>query len=243
MKIYNDIEIVDLALKYKKNLIFADFHIGFEEALNKQGVLVPRFQFNEVIKRLDKIFERVRGIKRIIINGDVKHEFGKISDQEWRDTLKLLDYFMKKGEIILVKGNHDSILGPIAEKREIKIVDRYDVDDITILHGDKIVKERIGKILIIGHEHPAVSFKERRDEKYKCFLLGRWKGTLLGKAFTEKREGKVLIVQPSFNLVTEGSDISKENLLSPYLKQDLDDFRIFVVEDKVYDFGKVKNLK
>lgn len=230
MKIYNNIEIVDLALKYKENLIFADFHIGFEEALNKEGVLVPRFQFSEIIKRLDKIFEKVKGIKRIIINGDLKHEFGKISDQEWRDSLKLLDYFMKKGEVILVKGNHDTILGPIAEKREIKIVDRYDVDDITILHGDKILKEKAGKILIIGHEHPAVSFKERRDEKYKCFLLGKYKN-------------KILIVMPSFNLVNEGSDISKENLLSPYLQQNLDDFRIFVVEDRVYDFGKVNDIR
>jgi metallophosphoesterase superfamily enzyme len=51
-----------------------------------------------------------------------------------------------------------------------------------------------------------------------------------------------LIVQPSFNLVTEGTDITKERLLSPFLKQDLGDFEVFIVSDKIYKFGKVKDI-
>jgi len=47
---------------------------------------------------------------------------------------------------------------------------------------------------------------------------------------------------PSFCLVTEGTDILKEKLLSPFLDQDLKNFDVFVVADKVYDFGKLKNL-
>ena len=53
MEISSGIEIIDLALYLKKEkiLIIADTHIGYEEALNKQGMLVPRFQFKEIIKR------------------------------------------------------------------------------------------------------------------------------------------------------------------------------------------------
>ncbi len=80
MKIYNNIEIVDLGLLIDKTLVICDTHIGFEEALNKQGILVPRLQFNEIIKRLEKIVNKKK-INKIIINGDVKHEFGTISDQ------------------------------------------------------------------------------------------------------------------------------------------------------------------
>lgn len=238
MNIYNNIEIVDLGLLIDKTLVICDTHIGFEEDLNKQGILVPRFQFNEIIKRLQKILKKKK-INKIIINGDVKHEFGTISDQEWRHTLKLLDFLSKYGKVILIKGNHDTILGPIAKKRNVEIKDylflRKNKKNILIIHGDKLDKN-ISKLIkktnmiIIGHEHPAVSLKEgSRVELYKCFLKGKFKG-------------KTLIVQPSFNLVTEGTDIIKEQLLSPFLQQNLNNFNIYIVEDKVYDFGKLKNL-
>ena len=234
MEIFPGIEIIDLSLYIKKEkiLIFSDVHIGLEEAYNKQGILIPRFQFPEIIKHLDKIFSKVKP-KITVINGDLKHEFGTISNQEWKYTLKLLDYLIeKKQEIILIKGNHDTILGPIAEKREIKITDYYNPNkDITITHGHKILEsKRLNKTIIIGNEHPAISFKERKYEKYKCFLLGKWKS-------------HDLIVIPSFNFVTEGTDITKEKLLSPYLHQDLKNFEVFIVEDKIYKFGKIKILK
>ena len=52
-----------------------------------------------------------------------------------------------------------------------------------------------------------------------------------------------LIVIPSFNLLNEGSDITKENILSPYIK-DIKKFRVFISDDKeVKDFGLLKDLK
>ena len=114
----------------------------YEEALNKQGLLIPRFQFPEIITRLDSIFNKLKNYKidKIVVNGDIKHEFGTISDQEWRHTLKLLDYFGQHcKEIILVKGNHDTILGPIAKKRNVQILNSYKTENETITHGDKII--------------------------------------------------------------------------------------------------------
>ncbi|MBW3013955.1 metallophosphoesterase [Candidatus Woesearchaeota archaeon] len=244
MKIKDKIEIIDLALKLDKILIFADFHVGYEEALNKQGVLVPRFQFKDTMERLDKIFENIEGkeIETIIVNGDLKHEFGTISETEWRQALKIFDYLAERcKKMILIKGNHDKILGPIAEKRNLEIAEFVVIDDVLICHGDKIdsdlenaIENKNIKTIIIGHEHPAVTLRESaeavRSEKYKCYLVGKYKG-------------KILIVQPSFNLVTEGTDVAKERLLSPFLKQDLSKFSVFVVADKVYEFGKIKNLE
>mgnify|MGYP001619325040 CR=1 FL=1 len=122
MKISEKIELVDLGIYVHKTLIFSDFHIGYEEALNKQGTFIPRFQFQEILKRLDAIFEQLkdREIQTIVVAGDLKHEFGVISEQEWRHTLRLLDYLGKKAQkIVLLKGNHDTILGPIAHKRNV----------------------------------------------------------------------------------------------------------------------------
>jgi len=234
MNISKGIEIADLGLYLRKEniLVLADMHIGYEEALNKQGVLIPRFQFKEIIQRLEKMF-RSKRFSKIIINGDIKHEFGTISEQEWRHTLRLLDFLNGYcDEVVLVKGNHDTILGPIADKRNVKVLDHLVIGDKLVIHGDKIFsKEFKGiKTVIIGHEHPAVSIKDGpRVELFKCFLKGKWKR-------------KNLVVMPSFNLVTEGTDVMKERLLSPFLKQDLSKFEVYVVSDKVYDFGRLGGI-
>ena len=237
MDILPQIEVIDLALYLKSTLIIADLHIGYEESLNKQGVLVPRLQFEDMAKRVEKIFKRLRGkvIERVIVNGDLKHEFGTISEQEWRNTLKFLDLLAKHcKEIILIKGNHDSILGPIARKRNVKVFDYFILNKVLIAHGDKIPDKGLLKgvgTIIIGHEHPAISLKEgSKIETYKCFLKGKYKG-------------KNIIVQPSFNSMMEGTNILRDHILSPFLKRSLDKFEIYIVEDKVYNFGKLKNLR
>jgi len=229
MEIQRNIEIIDLALYLKKEkiLIISDLHLGYEEALNKQGILVPRFQFEEIIEKLKLILKKVNP-KLIIINGDLKHEFGKISSSEWKQVTELLDFFKDK-QIILIKGNHDKILGPIAEKKNVKLLDKYETGEITIIHGDKIPEET-KKTIIIGHEHPAISFPNRPDQKYKCFLKGKF-------------QRKTLIVMPSFYLVSQGMDITKSKTLSPFLKKNLNNFEIYIVEDKVYKFGKLKDIK
>ncbi len=236
MEILKGIEIVDLSLYLKqyKTLILTDFHMGFEETLNKQGILVPRFQLDKTLKRLERIFSKVQP-ETIVINGDLKHEFSTISETEWLNTLKLVDYLLKHCKnLILNKGNHDTILEPIIKKRNLKINDYTKIKDIYITHGDKIPDNndfKESKIVIIGNEHPAITLKEEgRRETYKCFLKGKF-------------QRKVLIAQPSFNLVTEGTDIIRENVLSPFLEQDLSNFEVYIVgKEKVYNFRKIKDL-
>jgi putative SbcD/Mre11-related phosphoesterase len=235
MEIIKGIEIIDLALYLKKQiiLVIADLHIGFEEMLNKQGILIPRHQLKDITEKLEKILSKYKP-KITIINGDLKHEFGTISEQEWRDALKIVDFLGSKARLILVKGNHDTILGPISRKRNIELVEYYKIGDILIAHGDKIVDGDITKgvkTIVIGHEHPAVTLKEGgREERYKCFLKGKF-------------NRKNLIVMPSMNTVTEGTDIINEKKLSPYLQKDLGNFRCFIAADRTYDFGKLKDIR
>ena len=49
---------------------------------------------------------------------------------------------------------------------------------------------------------------------------------------------------PSFNFVSEGSDILHEKLLSPFLKnRPIDDFEAYGVENfEVFSFGKIKDI-
>ena len=221
-----DINGLTLFIKESKTLVLGDLHLGFEESLNKQGVLIPRFQFQEILLILKNVLNKIKP-EKIIIVGDLKHEFGSISEQEWRHVLELIDFLSLKSELIILKGNHDVTLLPITKKRNIKILPFYKQKDILFAHGDVIVKEE-AKLIIIGHEHPAVSFRERPTQKYKCFLKGKYK-----KSF--------LIVMPSLNLVTEGSDITKGKFMSPYLKQ-AKNIEVYVNEDKTYRFGKLKDI-
>ena len=135
MQIFKNIEIIDLCLflTKSKTLVIPDVHIGYEEALNKQGILIPRTQFKEIMINIEKIIKEVifrfNSINQIIILGDLKHEFGRISETEWRQTLRFLDFLSKFcNNIILIKGNHDTILGPIAKKIDRKNAKIYLLD-------------------------------------------------------------------------------------------------------------------
>ncbi len=233
------VELIDLGIYVKEQrvLIIADIHIGYEGALNKQGVFVPKFHFKDLIKRLESLFEFLDAhdhpVDTILVNGDLKHEFGVISDEEWRNVLKFLDFLRRRSKnVVLIRGNHDKALGPLADKRDVLFVDSFLLGDILVCHGDKVpVIPSSVKTLIIGHDHPAVSLRDGlRVETFKSFLVGKYKR-------------KNLIVQPSFNQLVEGTDVLKESPLSPFLHRDLSMFDVYIVADSVYYFGKVKKLK
>jgi len=234
MKFFDNVYAVDVCIYLPdiNTIIISDLHIGYEESLGKQGVLVPRLQYKQLIKKLDWVLSQVK-VDKVVFNGDIKHEFGTISKQEWRELLRLIDYFLKKNiEIVVVKGNHDTILGPIAKTRNIREYKEIRHNGILITHGD-YVPEKLEKTIIIGHEHPAITLKEgAKQEKFKCFLKGKFKKS-------------TLIVQPSMNPLIEGTDVSKEQFLSPFLKE-LSMFEVFVVNEKSHEilsFGKLINFR
>ncbi|MFO7872184.1 MAG: metallophosphoesterase [Candidatus Undinarchaeales archaeon] len=237
MKLTNNIEASGLALylEKKKTLVISDLHLGIESSMHRSGFLVPRFQFKEIKSKLEEIFEKLSP-ETIIINGDFKHEFGKIPKQEWREGLRMIDFlFENTDELILTKGNHDPVLFPIAEKRKVPIKeDGILIGSTYITHGDKIPKNKEfekADTVIIGDVHPAVSLSDKgASEIYKCFLVGK---------FNDKK----LLVQPSMSQSSIGSDVLKEKVRSPFLKGSLDNFNVFVSADKIMHFGKIKNLR
>ena len=212
MGFYKDIEIVDLCLYIKKykTLIIADVHLGYEESLNQRGVLIPKIQFKDTYERIDNILKN-KETETVVVTGDLKHEFGVINNTEWNNILKIIDLFLKRSKkLIIIKGNHDVTLPFIAKKKGIELSEYYKIDDILICHGDEIIDNedfRKSKLIIIGHEHPAIGLREKsKYEVFKCFLKGKYLD-------------KNLIVLPSFNTLT------------------------VVEKDKVYDFGKLRNVE
>ena len=235
------VEAIDLAiyLQKQKALVLSALHMGFEESLNVQGIFVPRTHYKDLVDRLEHVFavlaKAKKPVKRVVITGDLKHEFGKIARQEWRDVMRMVDYLLRKcKKLVLIKGNHDVQLGPIARRQGIELVKDFRADDILIIHGDAEPKDMKGvKAVIMGHEHPAISLRHnRRIEKFKCYIVGTYKRA-------------TLIVQPSCNLLTEGTDVLQGHFLSPLLKGSISRFRAYLIDDQkheILDFGPLKNL-
>jgi len=237
-KEFKEFKFINKSLYFPKEkiLVLGDLHIGYEEYLNEQGVFLPRVQFKEIMKDLKKVFKKTGKIEKMVILGDLKHEFGTISSQEWREVKGVLDFLKGKArKIILVKGNHDNILEPIARRKEIKIKEFHVEKGICFLHGHKLFPRCLDKkikMLVLGHRHPAIILSDKyKKEKYKCFLVGKW------------RKKKVMIL-PSFFPFVEGSEIVscyEENSLF-ISEKSLRNFDVWVVGGDVYRFGKLKRI-
>lgn len=232
------VEAVGLSLYVPsaKTLVVADIHLGYEEEFKSMGFMLPRFQYKEVVSYLGEVFGFLgsKGVECVVVNGDLKHEFCGISRQVRREVNDLLDFlFSFCGCVVLVRGNHDSMLASIVEGKGVELVDYFFLPEekIYFCHGHKVGGDSflgVSKTVVVAHTHPAVSVGSSvRTEKVKCFLVGLW-------------NNKNLVAMPSLTFVSEGTPVSSLGGFSPFLGGDLGDFRVFGVEGfDVLDFGKL----
>jgi uncharacterized protein len=219
--------------KNEKCLVVGDIHLGYSSD-ESMGAIINKKLFDEMIGDFDSIFEKVGKVDKIILLGDLKHEFSILTQEERYGIVNLIDYLKEKSKmVIIIKGNHDNYLINIIAKRNIKIQDYYVWEKYCFLHGDRDFIENYSeevKYWIMGHIHPAIKLKEGiKIEKYKCFLYGDF-------------QDKKVIILPSFS---EGGGVDAreiENVL-PW-KFDLNNFEVFVVGEnlEVLDFGKLKKI-
>jgi putative SbcD/Mre11-related phosphoesterase len=243
MEIFEGIETVDgfpaIFIKKLNSVCIADLHLGYELALAEEGIFVPQTQLKEILKDLGEIFREVKASKLIIV-GDIKHEFGEASKQEWREVFELVNFLKKKVEkIILVRGNHDNYLLNIISKLGIELRDPYYIEKgICFLHGHKKVKLPNFETLIIAHEHPSLVLRKGYDKiKVPCLLFGKTK------------KGKNFICLAAISSWASGTEVnlcSKEELLSPILKEEVDFENLIPValekEVGALKFPKIKEL-
>ncbi|MBU0958954.1 MAG: metallophosphoesterase [Nanoarchaeota archaeon] len=235
---------IDKSLFFPKKgiLVIGDFHIGYESALRQSGILVPARQVQDMVEDLKNIFKKIKergwNLNKIVFLGDLKHlfYFDFKEKHEFQDILAFLGNYFSPENIILIKGNHDTMDYTF----EGKLKKMHVEGDIAFLHGHeddpKLYDKRI-KTIVFGHIHPSVFFSSgAKKEAYKCFLTGKYKE-------------KEFIVLPSFLGFIEGTPVNyyDEDYIESFSilpKKAILKFRVHAIgKDKVYSFGEIRKLK
>ncbi|MEM0225675.1 MAG: metallophosphoesterase [Thermofilaceae archaeon] len=221
-------------------LVVADLHLGYEQALEESGVFIPPVQFKFIASFILEAL-RETGSRRLLMLGDVKHEFGSALKQEWGETIELLSRLKEKGvEVSVVRGNHDNFLIPMLKRLEVPLYDPHlRLGRYLFMHGHKEPPlDAWGGVeyVVIGHEHPAVLLRDELgvSMKLKSFLVGAFGGT-------------GLIVLPALSPLMPGTEVNAPRVryLSPILERaDVKSMRVYAadLESGIYDFGTVELL-
>ncbi|MHA1345794.1 MAG: metallophosphoesterase [Candidatus Heimdallarchaeaceae archaeon] len=234
LKIIDSLPI--LFIKDEKTLVIADLHIGIEAIMSEDGTYLPHNQTQDLIELVSYYLKEIQP-NELVLNGDVKHSFHeptKIENRDVQKFLRAISPHVKK--ISITQGNHDIFLNWVI--KDIENVsfykNHYSKGKYFFTHGDKDLPEILPKetkYIIIGHEHPILEARINKLQKIRA------------PAFVVvpiKKKEITLIVLPAFSAYSSGTPInpvSKDNLLSPILRNDVD-----LSECQLYALDKNKEV-
>ncbi|WXG43443.1 MAG: metallophosphoesterase [Promethearchaeati archaeon SRVP18_Atabeyarchaeia-1] len=247
MRIRKGIEIVEnhpaLFVEPIDTVVVADLHLGIERELATTGIFLPRFQYQDIKESLSLIINKVAP-RQIIVNGDLKHRFGGRTDQEFNEVIDSLSFLTENVEnVIVIRGNHDNFVkGLFARFPKTRFVESvYTEGDFTFTHGHVIPLEigtQESKVIVIGHEHPAIGLRDDVGAKVKLRAL------LVGSAGPKKE----LVVLPAYSPLALGAEVNMvtydEEILSPFLKSyvPLESMRAYGIDSQsgIFSFPELK---
>ncbi len=204
-----------------KTAVIADLHLGLENVLQERGIALPRMQLVEITSTVNRIIEKYK-VKKLIIAGDLKHEFSKNLPYEWEDVREFIESVDVDLEV--VRGNHDNYLAAILADYGIELKESTRVGEYFVVHGHKDFE---GEKVIMGHEHPAVKIRVRGAlYSFPCYLVAD--------------ESKIVL--PAFSPLMGGSDVLHGNFLSPIL-QKAKKVEVYAIEEEVLYLGSIEDLK
>lgn len=157
-----------------KTLIISDVHLGKINHFRKAGIAVPVAANQANLEILVKLLMEHRP-ERVIFIGDLSHSH---YNAEW-ETLGPIVSGFSSCSFELVPGNHD-IMSAIQYQRHKILVHPLELaitSEILLVHEPV---ERMGRYVISGHLHPAVSLsgRGRQSLTLPCFWFGKRQGIL-----------------------------------------------------------------
>lgn len=219
-------------------IVISDLHLGLERSMTSKGSYVPQFQLEDAEKDIEEMQEETDA-SRILINGDLKNEFlpSHSEKDEIKAFLKFLDGLFD--DIIIVEGNHDTLIEETVKEEGLRMLDEYLEDGILFTHGHEDTERKDFNTIVIGHEHPALVLTDKIgvSEKIDCFLYGQTK------------DSKNILVLPAFSRIASGTgvnEVPRRELLSPILKNYTDKNSLKAVgvdrEGGVFEFPSIGQI-
>lgn len=176
-------------------LVVADMHLGYEAALELEGLSIPRVQTRKIEQYLLRTIDAVQPSK-VVVAGDLKHNFSRNLTQEWQDIARFVGALKGRVSLEVVKGNHDNYLGVILSKFGIPFRREVQHSGVRIVHGHEGVLTDAPTVM--GHIHPSIRLKDSVGASLKdpCFLFDPTRNVL---------------VLPALSLVSPGTDVASED--------------------------------
>lgn len=220
-----------LVLDDGPTVVLGDLHLGYERALEEEGMYIPRLNTESISESLNLIIERYEP-KRIVLLGDIKHDFKRTRYEGREEVRRVIDLLMYAGDVIVVKGNHDNFLQNILYDTGIMAVDYVDLCGFRMEHGHVDSGRRP---VIIGHEHPSVR------------IAGSLSGGIKLQCFLHLKEEGIIVIPP-FSPLSSGSDLSlagPETFMSPACRAaDVGDADVYAISDLgILPLGKLSDIE
>ena len=191
-----------LVLDDGPTVVIGDLHLGYERALEGEGIYLPRVNTSSIKDSLNRIICRYEP-ERIVLLGDIKHDFARAPYECRLEVTKVIRMLAAAAEVVVVKGNHDNFLENILSDMRMDVLDHTDIAGFRLEHGhiDSGVRP-----VIIAHEHPSVRISDGMNGsvKLQCFLHSADDG---------------IVVIPPFSPFSSGTDLAGEGFMSDACKK------------------------
>ena len=235
------------ALIVDSTLVVGDLHLGIEHELYKAGFSIP----SNMNKLKDKILKLAfeNSCKKLVLLGDVKHEFAGVSYQEEREIPEFLEGLSKSLEVHITPGNHDGNIEKLAPRKvHVHATSGFRMGKYFFNHGQSWPNEEFLKasVLVMAHNHPAVEFRDSLGYRWvePCWLRGKINKERVEERYGSKPKVREVVIIPAFNPLVGGLPVNKgEAMLGPLLTNkiiDIEECEAYLLDGT--HLGKVKNL-
>lgn len=209
--------------------VLGDLHLGYESALEEEGMYIPRMNTESIRDAINSVLSEYEP-KRVVLLGDIKHDFKRSKREAKAEVMRIIELLTEASDVIVVKGNHDNFLQNILSEVGLMAADHVDMGGFRMEHGHVDSGRRP---VIIGHEHPSVRIPGAMSGgmKIHCFVH-------------QKKDG--VIVLPPFSPFSAGNDLAIDGkcIMAPALSgSDYPDADIYgVSEVGIMKLGKLKDV-
>jgi len=243
-----------LKIGKERSLVVSDLHLGLEHELAERGISLPS-QVSKVKSRLTALLSG-HSIDRLIILGDVKHNIPVTTWHEWRELPGFFEALIKLAKVDIVRGNHDGNLEGMVP-RGVTIHDSHGLvlgkrKRVGLMHGHTWPAPELleTEIIIAGHNHPAIEF---RDELGGRTIEPIWlRAKLNSKKFPKKltpflKKPPEILIVPAFSELVGGAAVNRsmpKELIGPMFRAGgvkLDEAEAYLLDGTF--LGKISGLR